>query len=46
MQVPSVTLSPKDVSMDFSELVRLFCLHPIKTLEQPIYVAPLGHWGW
>lgn len=32
--------------MDFAALIRLLCFHPIRTLEAPLYTAPLGMWAW
>lgn len=30
---------------DLAALVRLFCVHPIRTLELA-YTAPMGVWQW
>lgn len=32
--------------LDLAALVRLLCVHPIRTLEAPLYTAPLGIWAW
>lgn len=32
--------------MNLADLFACLLHRPIRTLEQPIYVTPLGYWAW